>query len=102
MPACRRSFLLVWVALGLGAPLRAGAADSPRDSTADSVRVVRTLEETIVRAARLDALSGATTLRITRESIRRLPADGLAQVLAVQPGLVVDGDLVYVRGARPG
>ena len=91
------------LAAALAAP-HARAASLPDSAAADSaVRVVRQLEETVVRASRLDAFTSQTRLRLTRQALGRLPVDGLAQALALQPGVVlVDGEVVHVRGARPG
>ncbi|MEO5616989.1 MAG: TonB-dependent receptor [Candidatus Eisenbacteria bacterium] len=75
----------------------AGSAPAP-----DSTRIVRTLPTTLVRAARLDVLSSESRQRVTREQLRTLPVDRLVDALALQPGVVLDGEILHVRGARPG
>lgn len=120
MPSCRRAAIrdcLVAMALLVAFGSVAGGA-SPSDSTArdhispdsttsaprarDSIRIVRTLAPTLVRASRLEVLSSESRQRITREQLRALPVDRLADALALQPGVVLDGEIIHVRGARPG
>jgi len=82
----------------------AAARDSvARDSlVADSARVVRTLPPTIVRASPLDFLSTEARRSIAGDALRTLPLDRAADALALEPGVVVEDDVVHVRGARPG
>lgn len=97
-------------ALALAAPSPAARAATPDSSAAarpdstllDTTRVVRTLPPTLVRASRLDVLSSEARRRVTATELRSLPIDRVADALALQPGVVVDGEIVYVRGARPG
>jgi len=110
MPPCRRAairrFVLRLVPAAVAAVVlaaRAAAQSAPPDSTApDSARLVRTLEPTVVRATRLDVLSSEVRQRVTREQLRALPLDRVADALALQPGVVLDGEILHVRGARPG
>src|SRR5262249_35827025 len=78
----------------------AGAADSTH---ASSHRVVKRMEEVMVRASRLaDPLSSQTVHQVTRESLRELPVDHLTDALALQAGVVATGEQLHVRGGRVG
>ncbi len=70
----------------------------PRDST----RVVRTLPPVLVRALALDVMSSEARRSISAATLHALPVDRVADVLALEPGIVVDDGVVHVRGARPG
>jgi outer membrane receptor protein involved in Fe transport len=99
-------------------PFAARGAEVPGDSVArtdgpsapavvtarapDTARIVRTLAPTLVRATRLDVLSSESRQRVSREQLRALPVDRVADALALQPGVVMDGEILHVRGARPG
>ncbi len=96
--------LAPWLALALFAATP--SASTPDSSTADSVRaappVRRTFGEVFVRAPRFDPRSSETRARLDARTLRELPLDGLADALRTQAGVVIDGEVVHVRGARPG
>src|SRR6185369_3288171 len=84
------------------------AADStvaPVDTTQapSSRRIVRRLEEVVVRASPLhDMLSSETVHLVSREDLRTLPIDGLADAIALKAGVVALGEELHVRGGRTG
>jgi outer membrane receptor protein involved in Fe transport len=81
-----------------GTPADTSAA---RDTT--SRRIVRRLEEVIVRASRLaDPLSSQSVHRVGRAALRELPVDRLADALALEAGVVAVGEQLHVRGGRAG
>lgn len=93
--------------------LALAAADSTagRDSTSavapsdtlPSRRVVRRLEEVVVRASPLhDMLSSESVQIISREELRALPVDRLSDAIALKAGVVVQGEELHVRGGRAG
>lgn len=77
---------------------------APPDTThAAPSRVVKRLEEVVVRASRLaDPLSSQTIHRVSRESLRELPVDRVSDALALQAGVVAVGEQLHVRGGRAG
>lgn len=82
--------------------VRSAAAPDTTESPPPS-RVVRRLEEVVVRASRLaDPLSSQSVHRVTREALRELPVDRLADALALQAGVVATGEQLHVRGGRAG
>lgn len=95
--------LAAWLLIAASAPVDSSAA-VPRDTTAAAPRrVVRRLEEVVVRASRLaDPLSSQTEHPVTREAIRELPVDHLADALSLQAGVVAQGEQLHVRGGRAG
>lgn len=85
--------------------LAAPAADSVRTATpprADSSRIVRVLPPVLVHTTTLDVMSSEARRRISAAALHELPVDRVADVLALEPGVVVDDGIVHVRGARPG
>jgi hypothetical protein len=70
------------------------------ETTAVSGRVVR-LPELHVRAARLhDPLSSQSVQRVSAEQVRTLPVDRVADLVALQAGIVVRGEQLHIRGGR--
>jgi len=66
-------------------------------------RVVRRLEEVVVRASPLhDMLSSESVQRVTRDNLRGLPVDNLAEAVALKAGVVIQGEELHVRGGRAG
>lgn len=84
------------------APDSAGvAAPPPRAGRAD--RVVREFAPvTVVGGRRSDRYSAEAVHPVSREQLRRLPVDNLAQAIALQAGVVAVGGDLHVRGGRAG
>lgn len=79
------------------------AAAPPDTSAAPPSRVVRRLEEVVVRASPLhDILSSQAVQLVTRENLRALPVDRLTDALALKAGVVAEGEDLHVRGGRTG
>ncbi len=80
------------------APYPADTVEAPPPS-----KVVRRLEEIVVRASPLhDLLSSASVHLVTRSDLRELPVDRLADALALKAGIVAQGEQLHVRGGRTG
>jgi outer membrane receptor protein involved in Fe transport len=80
--------------------LRPGLAP---DTLPPPTRVVRTLEVFTVRGTMLrDPLSTATARAIPAVALRSYPVDGLVPLLALQAGIVAQGEDLHVRGGRAG
>jgi TonB-dependent Receptor Plug Domain len=79
-----------------------GRDSSAADSAHSSHRVVVTLPATEVTAQLPDLNSSQTVHAIQRAAMRTLPVDGFADIVALQPGVVVQGDELHVRGGRAG
>jgi outer membrane receptor protein involved in Fe transport len=78
-------------------------ATAPDTTERPSPRVVRRLEEVVVRASPLhDMLSSESVQRVTRENLRGLPVDNLADAIALKAGVVAQGEELHVRGGRAG
>ncbi len=95
------------LALVLAASDSAAVSDSiaaPAVSdTAASQRVVRRLEEVVVRASPLhDMLSSESVQIVTRQDLQSLPVDDLTQAIALKAGVVAQGEELHVRGGRAG
>jgi outer membrane receptor protein involved in Fe transport len=95
------------LALALAASDSTAVVDSSSVSTpGDSLsphRVVRRLEEVVVRASPLhDMLSSESVQMVTREDLRALPIDGVVDAIGLKAGVVVQGEELHVRGGRPG
>jgi hypothetical protein len=93
--------------LALAAVPAAGGAPAPADSArADSARlaarVVRRFPAIEVRAPLHDLRSSQTVHVIPGAALRALPVDGLADALALQPGVVAEAGELHVRGGRAG
>ena len=80
----------------------AAAAQAPADTTRPAVRVVRRFPPTEVRATLHDPRSSETVRMIPGSALRALPVDDFADVLALQPGVVAQGEELHVRGGRSG
>jgi hypothetical protein len=102
------SLLVSMFALAVpAASLAATAADSarataPADSARPASRVVRRFPEVEVRALLHDLRSSQTVHVIPSAALRAWPVDGLADALALQPGVVALEDGLHVRGGRAG
>jgi outer membrane receptor protein involved in Fe transport len=86
-------------------PTAAIAADSiatPPDSSAAKRRVVRQFPTVEVSALLHDLRSSETVRLVPGSVLRNVPIDGLADVLALQPGVVAQGEELHVRGGRSG
>ncbi|MGH7731681.1 MAG: hypothetical protein ACRENJ_10590, partial [Candidatus Eiseniibacteriota bacterium] len=79
---------------------RADTTLAPPDTTAR--RVVRQFPAVEVRALLNDARTSQTVRQIPVAALRVHPADRLADLVALQPGVVADGDELHVRGGRAG
>ena len=81
-------------------------ADSARAAGADTAaapRIVRRLEEFVVRGARLhDPRSSETVHLIASRTLRALPVDNLAGAVALKAGVVAQAEELHVRGGRAG
>jgi len=80
-----------------GTPDTLAAADSTR-----ARRVVREFATLEVRALLHDLKSGETVHPIAALALHAYPVDGLAQAVALEPGVVVQGEELHVRGGRAG
>lgn len=84
------------------------ATAPPRTSAPDSAasprtrRVVREFPAVQVRALVHDPRSSQTVHLIPSTVLRTFPVDGLADVLALQAGVVAHGEELHVRGGRTG
>src|SRR5262245_23478116 len=109
--------LLRWSAaadsLGTPAPAVAdtaaavGAADSIAapahpDTASGRARVVRQFPAVEVRAPLFDLRSSQTAREIAGPALRVYPVDGFADVVALQPGTIVQDGELHVRGGRAG
>ena len=103
--------------MSLAAPADSLAADSVRafPTLADSLRViqspdslhakprlVRVLPTVEVHALLGDLLSGQISHRIPAGALQFYPIDDLADVLALEPGVVAQAEELHVRGGRAG
>jgi outer membrane receptor protein involved in Fe transport len=98
--------LAAW--LLLAAPDSTSLSDSALVAAPDTAhaaprRVVKRLEEVVVRASRLaDPLSSQSVHSVSREALRELPVDRLADALSLKAGVVAVGEQLHVRGGRAG
>ena len=72
------------------------------DTAVGARRVVRQFPPVDVRALLNDARSSQTVREIPVAALRAYPADGLADLVALQPGVVAQGEELHVRGGRSG
>src|SRR5262249_59314287 len=72
-----------------------------RDTT-HARRVVKRFPEVEVRAPLYDLRSSQTVHVMDEAALRSMPVDRLEDLLAVQPGVVAQGEELHVRGGRPG
>ncbi len=101
MVATLLSLLPLLAASGLVEAGAGGAVSSP-DSTASAARIVRQFPAVEVRALLHDLRSSQTVHEIEGASLRAYPVDGLAEVVALQAGVVTQGEELHVRGGRAG
>src|SRR5436190_17758337 len=97
------------VAIALALAVEAATAPGPDSSAtpapADTAgpRIVRRLDEFVVRGARLhDPRSSETVHLIPSRALRALPVDNLAQAVALKAGVVAQAEELHVRGGRAG
>ncbi len=83
-------------------PVSVGSLPDSSAARPDSARVVRQFPEVEVRALLHDFRSSQTVHLIPPSALHSLPVDGLADVLELQPGVVVTGEELHVRGGRAG
>jgi outer membrane receptor protein involved in Fe transport len=93
--------LALFLAAGPDSLAASPSAASP-DSVAAGRKVVREFPALEVRALLPDLESSQTVHATSAATIRNLPVDRLADVLALQPGVVVQNDELHVRGGRAG
>jgi outer membrane receptor protein involved in Fe transport len=105
----RFALLCLLVALSsAGASLAAPSDSTVVDSAAavhDSThapRVVRRFPEVEVRAPLYDLRSSQTVHVMDEAALRSMPVDCLEDLLALQPGVVAQGEELHVRGGRTG
>ena len=72
------------------------------DTAVGAHRVVRQFPPVDVRALLNDVRSSQTVREIPVAALRAYPADGLADLVALQPGVVAQGEELHVRGGRAG
>ena len=103
--AATRSVLALLFALAAApgaAAARAPAPAAPADTARPAARVVRRFPPIEVRATLHDPRSSQTVRMIPGSALRALPVDDFADVLALQPGVVAQGEELHVRGGRSG
>lgn len=87
----------------LPAPHDSAGAPAPDSTHGAPPHIVRRLEEFLVRAPRLhDPRSAENVHLISPAALRALPVDGLAGALALQAGVVAEGEALHVHGGRAG
>jgi outer membrane receptor protein involved in Fe transport len=94
--------LLVLLAAPAAADSGSGGVVPPADSMARAPRVVRQFPAVEVRALLHDLRSSQTVHELAGPVLRAHPADGLAELVALQPGVVAQGEALHVRGGRAG
>jgi hypothetical protein len=82
--------------------VRAPADTAHADSSKAPPYVVRNFPTVEVRATVHDPGSSETVHVIPGSAMRTLPVDGLAEALALQPGVVIQAEELHVRGGRSG
>jgi TonB-dependent receptor-like protein len=78
-----------------------GTVPTP-DSTSSPPRIVRQFPAVEVRALLHDLRSSETVHEIAATALRAYPVDGLAEIVALQAGVVAQGEELHVRGGRAG
>jgi outer membrane receptor protein involved in Fe transport len=86
--------------LAVGRPPAADA--SAADTAAVARRVVREFPAVEVRALLHDARSSRTVREIPTTALRAYPADALADLVALQAGVIAQAEELHVRGGRAG
>ena len=95
--------LLLALAVAPGAAAAPAPVDSVgADSARTSHRVVRRFPPIEVWAMLHDPSSSETVRMIPASTLRALPVDDFAEALALQPGVVAQGEELHVRGGRSG
>ncbi len=95
-------WLVQVVAFAVPVDTLGGAVVVPPDAVVIAPRVVRQFPAVEVRALFHDARSSQTVREIPAAALRDYPADGLADLVALQPGVVAQGEELHVRGGRAG
>src|SRR5262245_59805395 len=81
----------------------AGVASAAAADTAATPKIVRRLEEFVVRGTRLhDPRSSETVHLLPSRTLRALPLDHLADAIALKAGVVAEAGELHVRGGRTG
>jgi len=88
--------------LAVADPLAPDPATGPADTSGVAPRIVRQFPAFEVRAPLHDLRSSETVHTLDRAALRALPGSRLADVLALQPGVVVQAGETHVRGGRSG
>jgi hypothetical protein len=78
------------------------STQSLADTTARPPRIVRRFHEIVVRASHLHDPRSSETVHLISPAARSFPADRLQELLALQPGVVAQGEALHVRGGRAG
>ena len=106
--------LLALLSLSSSAPAVPDSAATPRaapdsviaraaaDSAAALPRPVRIFPPVDVRAPLYDLRSSQTVHVLSGPALRTLPVDGLAEAVALEPGVVAQAEELHVRGGRTG
>src|SRR5437762_2205884 len=82
-------------------PADSSAVPAARESTA-AARIVRRFPPVEVRALLHDLGSTETVHIVPATVLRSFPVDRLADVIQLEPGVVVQGEELHVRGGRAG
>jgi TonB-dependent receptor-like protein len=82
--------------------VRPGAKAAVPDTAVGAPRVVREFPPVDVRALFSDTRTSQTVREIPVDALRAYPADRLADLVALQPGVVAEGEDLHVRGGRAG
>ena len=99
------TLLALLTALSLASSAADGAAPRrivPADTVLARHRVVRQFPAIEVRAPLHDLNSSETVRMISGSAMRALPIDNLADAIALQAGVVAQGEELHVRGGRSG
>jgi outer membrane receptor protein involved in Fe transport len=95
--------LLVPLLLAVDTTITAPAVATRDSAHEPPPRVVVRLQEFVVHGALIhDPLSSESVRRIGSQSLRELPLDRLADVVALQAGVVARGEELHLRGGRTG
>lgn len=101
MPLAVSALVLV-VLLSPARDTAAARTPAPADTTASGRRVVRQFPVLVVRAPVHDMRSSQTVRMASAAAMRMLPVDDLADAIALQAGVVAQGEELHVRGGRDG
>ncbi len=96
------ALLFVFAAAPGAAVAQAPPPAAPADTARPPVRVVRRFPPTEVWATLHDLRSSETVRMIPGSTMRVLPIDNLTDAIALQAGVVAQGEELHVRGGRNG